>query len=95
MNEIDRLKARIINLNLKNSPTFIATIMPTRTRDSYKVSYALWKSKKCLNAADVTFNTREEAKDYCNKIVSDNNIPDDKAIVLNIVSTREGHNGKN
>lgn len=95
MKEIDRLKARVINLNLKNSPTFIATIMPTRTRNSYKVSYSIRRNKKCLDAADITFSTREEANDYCSKIVSDNNIPDDKAIILNIVSTREGYNDRN
>lgn len=93
MKEIDRLKARIQDLKKANSPHMLAYIVQNReNKNIYNCSYEIRCNGQNITDGSQNCSTRELANDYCHRLQNKYNIPDDKAIIINIVSTREGLN---
>ena len=85
MKEIDKLASRIKELQKINSPFMVGMIVPEKGR--YKFSYDIRQGEKVID------NTRELVNLQCKKLVDEYRIPDDRSVIINIVSPRGGADG--
>lgn len=91
MKEIDRIAERVKALQRVNSPFMVAMITPQGNK--YDFSYNIHKGEKTLLNGVEQFSTRELAKADCQKLIDKYNIPDDRSIVINIISPKGDANG--
>ncbi len=91
MKEIDKLASRIKELQKINSPFMVGMIVPEKGR--YKFSYDIRQGEKVIDNGAKKFDTRELVNLQCKKLVDEYRIPDDRSVIINIVSPRGGADG--
>lgn len=96
MNEINRLKARVKALQGKMSHGMLAILRPVDNEyNSFNLSCEIIKNGIFVECKGGTFPSRKHAMDYVNALMQEYNILENDVKIINIVSTREGHNGRN
>lgn len=91
MKEIDKLASRIKELQKINSPFMVGMIVPEKGR--YKFSYDIRQGEKVIDNGAKKFDTRELVNLQCKKLVDEYRRPDDRSVIINIVSPRGGADG--
>lgn len=96
MKEIDRIADRVKALQGKMSHGMLAILKPTSSEyNSFDLTCNIIKNGIFVEYKGGTFPSRKHARDYVNALMQEYNISENDVKFVNIVSTKEGKNGRN